>query len=239
MPEPLTAVLLFLVLLFANGIQAITGFAGTLLAMPPCIRLIGADDAKTVLNLLAQASCFLILLGSLRSVNWKELAKMLVLMLGGMAVGVWLYRRLPLDFLLTVYGALIVAVALQKLFLPQLFPQNAKWLTLMVPLAGIIHGMFVSGGALLVVYASGALPRKEEFRATMAAVWFFLGFFLTGAQIQSGVVTPHIWLLTLFCLIPMALGTLVGGRLVKHISQELFSKITYVLLLLSGILAIF
>ena len=54
MPEPLTAVQLFLALLFANGIQAITGFAGTLLAMPPCIRLIGADDAKTVLNLLAQ-----------------------------------------------------------------------------------------------------------------------------------------------------------------------------------------
>ena len=55
----------------------------------------------------------------------------------------------------------------------------------MVPLAGIIHGMFVSGGALLVVYASGALPRKEEFRATMAAVWFFLGFFFTAAQVQS------------------------------------------------------
>lgn len=102
MPEPITAVLLFLVLLFANGIQVITGFAGTLLAMPPCIRLIGADDAKTMLNLLAQASGFLILLGSLRSVNWKELAKMLVLMLAGMTVGMWLYRRLPLDFLLTV-----------------------------------------------------------------------------------------------------------------------------------------
>lgn len=237
--QPLTALLLFLVLLFANGIQAITGFAGTLLAMPPCIRLIGADNAKTVLNLLAQASCLMILLGSVRSVNWKELAKMLVLMLIGMAVGVWLYRQLPLDFLLTVYGLLIIAVALQKLFVPRLFPQRAPWLVALVPLAGIIHGMFVSGGALLVVYASGALPRKEEFRATMAAVWFFLGFFLTGSQVQSGVVTPQVVSLTVLCLVPMALGTLIGGRLVKHISQGLFSKITYVLLLISGVLAVF
>lgn len=237
--QPLTALLLFLVLLFANGIQAITGFAGTLLAMPPCIRLIGADNAKTVLNLLAQASCLMILLGSVRSVNWKELAKMLVLMLIGMAVGVWLYRQLPLDFLLTVYGLLIIAVALQKLFVPRLFPQKAPWLVALVPLAGIIHGMFVSGGALLVVYASGALPRKEEFRATMAAVWFFLGFFLTGSQVQSGVVTPQVVSLTVLCLVPMALGTLIGGRLVKHISQDLFSKITYVLLLISGVLAVF
>lgn len=237
--QPLTALLLFLVLLFANGIQAITGFAGTLLAMPPCIRLIGADNAKTVLNLLAQASCLMILLGSVRSVNWKELAKMLVLMLIGMAAGVWMYRQLPLDFLLTVYGLLIIAVALQKLFAPRLFPQRAPWLVALVPLAGIIHGMFVSGGALLVVYASGALPRKEEFRATMAAVWFFLGFFLTGSQVQSGVVTPQVVSLTVLCLVPMALGTLIGGRLVKHISQDLFSKITYVLLLISGVLAVF
>ena len=34
----------------------------------------------------------------------------------------------------------------------------------------------------------------------MAAVWFFLGFFFTAAQVQSGVVTPHVGLLTLFCL---------------------------------------
>ena len=71
--DTVTSVLLFLVLFFSNGIQAITGFAGTLLAMPPCIRLIGADNAKTVLNILAQASCLMILLGSLRCVNWREL----------------------------------------------------------------------------------------------------------------------------------------------------------------------
>ncbi|MGM9537141.1 MAG: sulfite exporter TauE/SafE family protein [Candidatus Onthomonas sp.] len=238
MLDTVTSVLLFLVLFFANGIQAITGFAGTLLAMPPCIRLIGADNAKTVLNILAQASCLMILLGSLRCVNWRELGKMLGLMLVGMAVGIWLYSVLPLDFLLTVYGILIILIALQKLFLPRLFPEKGRWLTGIVPLAGIIHGMFVSGGALLVVYASGALPRKEEFRATMAAVWFFLGFFLTAAQVRSGEVTADVLCMTAFCLIPMALGTWLGGRLVKRISQQLFMKITYVLLVISGILAI-
>lgn len=238
MLDTVTSFLLFLVLLFANGIQAITGFAGTLLAMPPCIRLIGADTAKTVLNILAQVSCLMILLGSLRCVNWRELGKMLGLMLVGMAVGIWLYSVLPLDFLLTVYGILIILIVLQKLFLPRLFPEKGRWLTGIIPLAGIIHGMFVSGGALLVVYASGALPRKEEFRATMAAVWFFLGFFLTAAQVWSGAVTADVLCLTAFCLIPMALGTWLGGRLVKRISQQLFMKITYVLLVISGILAI-
>ena len=45
---------LFLVVLFvANTVQAITGFAGTVLAMPFSILLIGANEAKVVLGIMA------------------------------------------------------------------------------------------------------------------------------------------------------------------------------------------
>ena len=44
--------LLFLLVLFvSNVIQAITGFAGTVLAMPPSVYLLGLDHAKVVLML--------------------------------------------------------------------------------------------------------------------------------------------------------------------------------------------
>ena len=36
-------ILVFLILFAANLIQAITGFAGTLLGMPPTIQLIGVE----------------------------------------------------------------------------------------------------------------------------------------------------------------------------------------------------
>lgn len=235
--DTVTGILVFCVLLFANGIQAITGFAGTLLAMPPCIRLLGADDAKTVLNILAQVSGLLIMLGARKDVNWRVLGRMLALMLVGMAAGVWLYRTLPLDYLLVIYGVIILVIALQRLFLPHILPARGPWWVILI--AGIIHGMFVSGGALLVVYAAGAMPRKEEFRATMASVWFFLGFVMTGTQVQSGAVTRDVLLLTALCLIPMVLGTWIGGRLVKRVPQLLFEKITNVLLVISGLLAVF
>lgn len=238
MNETLRSILLILVLFFSNGIQAITGFAGTLLAMPPCIRLIGSDTAKTVLNILAQVSCLAIMLSGWRQIRWKVLARMLAGMLAGMAVGIWLYARLPLDFLLTVYGILILVIALQKLFFPLPQTKTGKWSWLAVPAAGVIHGMFVSGGALLVVYAAGALKQKEEFRATVASVWVILGFFVTYAQVQGGSVTGDTLLLTLAALVPMAAGIWVGNRLVRRISQPVFMKITYFLLAISGILAI-
>lgn len=43
--------LLFLLVLFvSNVIQAITGFAGTVLAMPPSVYLLGLDHAKMRLD---------------------------------------------------------------------------------------------------------------------------------------------------------------------------------------------
>ena len=68
---------------------------------------------------------------------------------------------------------------------------------LVILAAGVVHGMFVSGGALLVIYASGALKEKEEFRATMAMLWVPIGCYLTGNQISvrgrgDSVVCGHL-----------------------------------------------
>mgnify|MGYP003222301426 CR=1 FL=1 len=53
--------LLFLLVLFvSNVIQAITGFAGTVLAMPPSVYLLGLDHAKVVLNVMAWLSGLMI-----------------------------------------------------------------------------------------------------------------------------------------------------------------------------------
>ena len=38
-------ILVFLILFGANLLQAITGFAGTLISMPPTMKLIGVDEA--------------------------------------------------------------------------------------------------------------------------------------------------------------------------------------------------
>lgn len=54
---------IFLIVLFiANIIQAITGFVGTVLAMPASMFLLGIDDAKVVLNVMALISVAILLL---------------------------------------------------------------------------------------------------------------------------------------------------------------------------------
>lgn len=139
---------LFLLIFFlSNTIMTVTGFAGTMLAMPASILLLGVEDARFILNVTAILSCVFIAVQQWKYANKKELKKILLIMLAGMLVGTVLYRIIPMSFLLPAYGVIIVLTALKRLLLPQT-TSLPQWVCLLVLVAaGIIHGMFVSGGA--------------------------------------------------------------------------------------------
>ena len=139
-------VLFLIIVLVTNIIQAITGFAGTLLAMPASIMLVGADDAKVMLNLVTLATCVILAVRNRKYIQWKILIRILVFMAIGMAVGVWLFDLIELDLLLNIYGAMILVIAIMNLAGKQI-KHIALWAGVIVLLvSGIIHGMFLSGG---------------------------------------------------------------------------------------------
>lgn len=237
----------FIILFGANLLQAITGFAGTLISMPPTIKLIGVGEAKALLNAIAQISSLMIICTGFRHINWKEFVKMFICMIIGMAAGIKIFEVFPLHQLLILYGIMIIVIALKKLISSR---DDKKvhsdsrvhipgWCMIIILLAaGVIHGMFVSGGALLVVYAASVLKDKEEFRATVAMIWLTTGCYMTGTQVMLGNFNTHVIMLLLVGIVPVFAGTIIGTKLVKRISQNVFMKLTYVLLLLSGVMAI-
>ncbi|PLS25048.1 sulfite exporter TauE/SafE family protein [Bifidobacterium imperatoris] len=226
---------LFVVVLFAaNVIQAITGFAGTVLAMPFSMLLLGTDTAKVVLNITTLLACLWLGVQHHAHIRWRILAEMVGLMAIGMAAGVALYVVLPLDPLQKAYGVFIIVIALKNLIWPS-HAEPPHWLlVIIVLLAGVIHGMFISGGALLVIYAAVRLKDKNEFRATMACVWVALNSVLAVQQGVSGVMTPHALMLTAVSIPPLIVAIAIGNHLQKQVSQQAFLKLTYVLLVISG-----
>ena len=222
--------IIFLFVLFvANVIQAITGFAGTVLAMPPSIYLLGMDNAKVVLNVMALLSGLMIAVMSYHHMNKKEVIKICVCMVAGMAIGIQICKTVPSEqILLIIYGVIILLCHRQRT-LPKAL------LLVILLLAGVIHGMFVSGGALLVVYAAQVLKEKEEFRATLAPVWVVLNSILLVSQVRQGVFTEGNIRLILISIIPLFIATWLGKKLVKKVSQKVFLNLTYVLHLVSGL----
>ncbi len=228
--------ILFLIVLFlANTIQTITGFAGNLLAMPPSLLLEGYETSVTVLNVFTLTACGWIAYKNRAFIQWKILFKMLSLMLFGMGFGIFVLSKFDLKILLYVYGGTIILIALQNLcFKEPNFPIWLQYTALL--LSGIFHGIFVSGGALLVVYAVKALPEKQIFRATVSPVWVVLGLLLIWRHHQSGYYTLRNIQLIGISMIPLILSIIIGNYLYNLINQQLFRKITYILVLIAGII---
>ena len=203
--------LFFLVILAANIIQGITGFAGTILAMPFGIMLIGFSQSKPILNVLAILSGLYVLLGNRSAVNKKELKKIILWMIPGMLAGflikdllvgkeIWLQRAL---------GVFVVGLAIYGLISPLIKKgesekSNALY-TALLPAAGVIHGIFVSGGPLLIGYLTGKIKEKTSFRATISTVWVLLNSLILVDDIRTGLWNPKL-LLILALAVPFLLG---------------------------------
>ena len=67
--------LFIIIVLFANIIEGITGFAGTMLAMPASMMLIGAEEAKVILNMVALMVSSTIAVKTYKKIQQKRAGK--------------------------------------------------------------------------------------------------------------------------------------------------------------------
>lgn len=239
--------LFYLVILLSNIIQGITGFAGTILAMPFSIRLVGIDTAVPVLNVLGLLSGIYVFVGNRKSVDKKVLKSVLCFMGVGVLSGLGLKALLSgkpklLYFLL---GAIVLAVSFHGFYkwlrgsetsamTSQGHPQNRFFGILLLFTAGVIHGMFVCGGPLLISFLTKKLPEKAAFRATISTIWIFLNGVILIVQICEGKWDPELIMTTLITLPFLFAGMFTGGLLYKKMSQRFFVLLTYILLFIAG-----
>ncbi|NME36766.1 MULTISPECIES: sulfite exporter TauE/SafE family protein [Fusobacterium] len=231
--------LFLLVLFLTNIVQGITGFAGTVLAMPPSILLEGIDVAKPILNIMGLLVAVWIVIISYKSLNVKEFLKIMIIMFLGLVLGNYIYSVLPVPMLLKFYAIFIIGIALKGLLVKTEKDLPEFFLVMIVFVAGIIHGMFVSGGPLLIIYAAKKFKEKTEFRATVSCVWLILNSYLGYSHYAIGLFTPETVTKLMWGIPPVIIGAIIGNILHKKMSQKLFLLITYILLIISGVTLLF
>ncbi|MDD3369784.1 MAG: sulfite exporter TauE/SafE family protein [Lachnospiraceae bacterium] len=228
--------ILFQIIIFIGfGIQALTGFGGSMIAMPLCIAVAGVEISKPVITAMALYTAVLVGFEQRKNINQKEMLKISVVMLVWMAVGVWLYKIVPMDFLKIIYGIIVVCIGLKKLLLPDMKNVPKSVMLLALSAAGIMQGMFISGGCFLVIYAVGVLKDKQEFRGTISSVWCILDIVLLISYYFDHSFTAPALTQTLIAIIPATLATFIGALIARKIKQQTFLFISYILLVISGI----
>ena len=241
----LAEILFIIVVLLANIIQTITGFAGTVLAMPASIRLVGYDVARPILNFVAIIVCLIVVIR-----NYKEIKRdHFLFLLGFVGIGLLIGYGLNIvikhfdinqAIIFKIYGVIICLIAILFLFFKFEEKNIPTWVELIILIiAGIIHYLYTSGGPLVVVYAITRIKEKKEFRATLSLMWVILNSFVFGIDLIGGKFNSgYMWMLAGIVSAISLVSIIIGKLIVGKLNQKVFLKITFILLFISGLSAI-
>lgn len=233
--------ILALIVLMAFTVEAMAGFGSIVITLTLASHLYSIG---TLLPVLVPLNLILVIYMVTRHrghVAGKLIGfRVLPIMVAGVAVGLTVYSLVEGPALKFGFGVLVVVLSLVELWklfgAKQLSTRPWTWVNnAYVHAAGIIHGIYATGGPLLV-YALGRsqLP-KSTLRSSLAMIWLTMDVVLTTTFAIQGrldaTAGERIALLAPVVIVGIVLGELAHGR----IRETPFRKLIFSLLLAAGV----
>ncbi len=232
-----------LTVFITHALEAVTGFGCTVLALPFITMLFGVKTGVMVLTVLAWLLALYFVVTKWKHIDFKQFAIIASLMLCSLPLGMFLFRTADLGILKLILAVFIVLTAsLQLLKLSNVIkfdkPLPKPLAILLLIAGGIVHGMFSSGGPLVVLYATKAIPDKGRFRATLCLLWTTLNTIIIAMYFFGGTLPQPVLqegLTTLPWMLPFLLAGIVAGEKVHDkVDERTFSFIVFSMLFVTG-----
>ena len=248
----LTLILLLgLIVLVAQGLEGITGFGSTVLAVPFLAMILGLDEAVMVSATHTLLLTLYIVAVSWKKIVWKEFGFISLYVFLGVPAGFLLFQYLDETYMKMVLSLFMIGVGFNGLRVTrrnrglvessaepvkscQSEYQRSHLMRFVLFLGGVIHGAFASGGPFVVIYASKALKEKALFRVSVCLLWMCLNAVLLTAWISLGKWTEKTGQALLVTLPFLLLGIFIGDFLHHRVNESAFRLIVYALLLGTG-----
>ncbi len=217
------------------------GFGGILIPITLGAHFYAIKWMLPVLLPLTMISNFYILTRYFRFIDRSVLIKQILPFMGaGLAIGILIFNRLQGEYLVKLLGILVVVLSLKELI--QMFRSNRTQIPdsrlkalVYIFSAGVIHGVYASGGPLLVYVLNKLNLDKTVFRSTLSAVWLIMNIFLTFSYVMTQRITVETGRTSTMLLPSLILGIFLGEYLHKRSDGRKFKIVVFILLLLTGI----
>ena len=217
---------LALIALVAFTVEGAIGFGSTVVAVSLGAQLVPLDvllPAFVPLNLALSISLLR------RPIAWRVLLVDIVPVVAiGMAVGLALVHLLASRALLVGFGCFVVALSAWQL-------AGRASRTYAIPflaIGGIVHGLFGTGGPMIVYVARKKIADKTAFRSTLAVLWIALNTILLANFVAlERYPDPTMMLALGAAIIP---GRLIGDRLHHALDAKRFERVVWIGLLVAG-----
>lgn len=237
-------VTLFVLILtiIASFIQRVTGFGfGIFVMMFFPFFLPSYGESVMLSGLLAGTTAFLITISNMHYVRWRMMGIIVLFNVIASFIAIEYMSSLSNETLKRYLGVVLILIALyflwgknksNKLFL-------SRWAQGIIgTISGIMGGMFAMPGPPVVLYCISSIDNKREYVVTLQAFSVIFNIFYTLFRAKVGFYSESTLLWWGAGLIGLMIGTSLGSRCSERISNQRLKQIVYIMMILSGIVAI-
>jgi hypothetical protein len=236
-----TLLLLAHVVLFAFLAETVLGFGATVLAVTFGAHLYPIGELLPALVPVNLAVSIYILARYHEAIDRRLLLRRILPFMGlGLPAGLLVFNLQDNQLLKIVFAAFVVVLSSAELVRHLRRAREARPLpplggAALLVAGGFIHGVYGSGGPMVVYVASREIADKGRFRSTLSALWLLLNLVLLGNYVFTGALDGGTLKMSAALLLPVTLAVAAGEWIHGRVAARAFRIAVTALLLFAGI----
>ena len=239
----MTLLFVFILTIIASFIQRVSGFGfGIFVMMFFPFFLPSYGDSVMLSGLLAGSTALMIAVRNWQYIRWKLMGRVVLFNVIASYLVTEYMRSLGNDIMKQYLGVMLILIALYFWYsegkISRIFKSKLAQITI-GSLSGVMGGMFAMPGPPLVLYCISTIEDKREYVTTLQAFSVLINLCYTLIRFKAGFYSEDTWLWWLVGLAGVVIGASVGGRCFEYISNRTLKYIVYVMMIVSGVVAIF
>jgi uncharacterized protein len=230
-----TLIAIGVIALIAFTTEGAIGFGGTVIAASVGAQLVPLDELLPAFVPVNMALSAYLLATGVRAVQWRfllrEIAPAVVV---GAAIGLALFHVPAKMALAMAFGIFVTGLATLQLARPAERELPPVWRYGLLGLGGVAHGLFGTGGPMIVYVTRRRVDDKRAFRATLALLWLSLNTALMVNFLSLGLYETRTFELGAAVALAVVPGLVIGERIHRALDASRFERVVWVLLLVAG-----
>lgn len=219
--------------------ESVTGFGSIVIAIALGSLLFPIPELLPILVPLSVAMSAALLVRFYHDIDFRILLQRIMpFMLAGMLCGILLLQLLTSEALKAAFAMLVLWFASREWYkLHRGITQRPKprwWQPLWTYFAGVTHGLFASGGPLLVYSLNTYAIAKANFRATLVCVWLALNITYSIVMWRQQLIQPVMPVIASYLPV-LAFSFWFGHHIHQRINERQFKQVVYALLIVSAL----
>jgi len=231
----MTYALLALIALTAFTTEGAIGFGATVITVSLGAQLLPLDVLLPSWVPLNIAMSTFLVARNRRHIAWRFLLVEIVPIVAlGTALGLALFHLPNKTLFAALLGVFVVTLALLQLLRPATRPLARAWQYAFLAVGGVTHGLFGTGGPMIVYVARRKMPDAAAFRATLCLLWLALNIGLVTNYVALGLFTRTTSNYSLLIAAAIVPGVFLGNKLHYALPAATFERCVWIMLLVAG-----